>query len=220
MNGWGEFTGAFAVFMLSHMIPVRPPVRPWLVAKLGLVGYILAYSVLSILILVWLIAAAARAPYVPLLPDWSVLRFVPLIVMPVVCWLAVAGLATPNPLSFGGLGKGDFAPDSPGILGFSRHPLPLALILWALAHLVANGDLAHVILFGVFAVFATVSMPMIDRRKKRMKGDDAWLAAARNTSWFNPGGIRIKPWEVLVAAGAYATLLTLHASVIGVAPWP
>jgi uncharacterized membrane protein len=220
MTGWGEFGAAFACFLLSHMIPVRPPVRPWLVARLRLTGYILAYSVLSIGILIWLFGAAARAPYVAVLPDWPVLRIVPLATMPVVCWLVVAGMASTNPLSFGGLGKGEFDASSPGILRFSRHPLPLALILWALAHLLANGDLAHVILFGVFALFAAASLPMIDRRKSRALGDSNWRNLAHNTSWFRPSEIRVKLRDFIFAAIAYAALLMLHPSIIGVAPWP
>ena len=92
MTGWLEFIAALAVFMLSHMIPVRPPVRPWLIARLGVRGYFAAYSVLSIAVLVWLIVAAARAPFIPVIPYHPVLLWVPLLAMPLACWLGVAGL--------------------------------------------------------------------------------------------------------------------------------
>ncbi|MGI3213458.1 NnrU family protein, partial [Roseovarius tibetensis] len=60
--GWVEFAAAYTVFFLSHAIPVRPPVRPWLQARLGRAGFTAAYSALSLAVLAWLIAAAARAP--------------------------------------------------------------------------------------------------------------------------------------------------------------
>ena len=68
MQGWGAFIAALAVFFLSHAIPVRPRVRARLVSVLGERGYLAGYSVLSILVLGWVIVAAGRAPYVGVLP--------------------------------------------------------------------------------------------------------------------------------------------------------
>ena len=223
MAGWWEFIAALAVFFASHAIPVRPPVKPWLVARLGPRGYLLAYSVLSIAILAWLIGAAARAPHVGILPPWPVLRWVPLVVMLPVSALVVGGVWRQNPLSFGGLGPIRFDPDAPGLLAVSRHPLLLALLLWALAHLLANGDLAHVILFGLFAGFAAMGMALIDRRMKRQLGAAAWERLARNTARLSLagfGGPRRDAWPVLAALALYVGLIVLHLPVIGVSPLP
>ncbi len=38
-----------------------------------------------------------------------------------------------------------------------HHPMVLAVKLWALAHLLSNGNLAHVLLFGTFLVWAALS---------------------------------------------------------------
>ena len=38
-----------------------------------------------------------------------------------------------------------------------HHPMVLGVILWALAYLLANGNLAHVLLFGSFGVWAALS---------------------------------------------------------------
>jgi len=222
MNGWFEFSCALLLFLLSHVFPVRPPVRPWLVRHLGLRGYYLGYSLVSVILLVWLIVAAGRAPYVEVIPPWDVLRWGPLIVMPLVCLLAVMGLSMANPLSFGGMGKGPFDPARPGVLVFTRHPLLLAILLWALAHMLANGDLAHVILFGLFVLFPALSMGLIDRRKQRKSGAD-WKIMAQNTahfSWRGLWGLRpgIRNW--LGAVVLFAVLLLLHAPVIGVSPLP
>jgi len=38
-----------------------------------------------------------------------------------------------------------------------HHPMVLGVMLWSLAHLLANGNLAHVLLFGSFGVWAALS---------------------------------------------------------------
>lgn len=223
MSGWAEFAAALAAFLLSHALPVRPPLRPWLVARLGLRGYMAGYSLLSLALLAWLIGAAARAPYLPLLPPLQALRWVPLVVMVPVCLLVPAGLMIRNPLSFGGIGRRRFDPDRPGILALTRHPLLLALMLWAAAHLLANGDLVHVILFGLFAGFAAAGMGLIDRRNQRLMGRATWHGLARNTALVSLRGLarlRPAPLPVVAAAGLYGALLALHLPVIGVSPWP
>jgi uncharacterized membrane protein len=48
-----------------------------------------------------------------------------------------------------------FAAYLPGrIQSAAKHPMLLAVILWAAAHLIANGNLADVVLFGSFLVWA------------------------------------------------------------------
>ncbi|MGI9367260.1 MAG: NnrU family protein [Ruegeria sp.] len=221
MTGWGEFVAALIVFLLSHSIPVRPPVRPWLISKLGRSGYFAAYSAFSLAILVWLIIAAANAPYVEVIPPFGPLRWIPILMMPIVCWLAVAGMSVQNPFSFGGLGSTAFDPDQPGVLRTTRHPILAALLLWAVAHLMANGSLAHVILFGLFAVFAWLGMGLLDRRKQRELGAD-WARLTQNTarlSLLTPDPWP-RPWVWLTAIAAYLVLLHLHTPVIGLSPLP
>lgn len=220
MSDWAEFAAALGVFLISHMVPVRPPVRPWLVRHLGLRAYLTGYSLVSLALLVWLFAAVARAPFVAVLPP---LIWVPLVVMPLVCALIVAGLSAANPLSFGGMGRGPYDPERPGMLAVTRHPLLLAVTLWALAHLLANGDLAHVILFGLFAAFAWLGMAGIDARRRRTMGVDEWQRLAGNTSRLSLRALRhVRPrvWQVAATAALYGALLVLHGPVIGVSPLP
>ncbi|NOD61921.1 MULTISPECIES: NnrU family protein [unclassified Ruegeria] len=221
MTGWVLFLAALVTFLLSHAIPVRPTVRGWLIGTLGHRGYFAGYSILSLAVLAWLIIAAANAPYVEVIPPFPVLRWVPVLIMPVVCWLALAGLAIQNPFSFGGLGNRTFDPEKPGILRTTRHPVLAALMMWALAHLLANGSLSHVILFGLFAGFAAMGMALIDRRKHSEMGME-WIRLSRNTARFSLRAPRPwpRPWVWLSALAAYAVLLHLHAPVIGLSPLP
>jgi uncharacterized membrane protein len=201
---------------------VRPPLKPWLQARLGASGFTLAYSALSLAVLAWLIAAAGRAPHVTLW-DWAPWQVhVPLIVMGPVCVILALSIGRPNPFSFGGAHNDLFDPARPGIVRWSRHPLLAALALWAAAHILPNGDLAHVILFGTFAAFAVLGGRLIDRRKRREMGAD-WqrlhlvVEGTPLLSWRWSGDI---PARLVAAAFLYATLLWVHPVLFGVSPLP
>ncbi len=222
MMGWASFVAAFAAFFLSHSIPLRPSVKPRLVAVLGRRGFTLGYSVLSLGVLTWLIVAAANAPYVALWQRAAWQNWVPLVAMGAVCVLVCLAAGRPNPLSFGGAGNDRFDPEHPGILRWTRHPLLVAAALWAGAHLVPNGDLAHVILFGVFAFFAILGMRIVDRRKRREMGGAQWQAVRQRIA-STPMLPRLAPWaglRLLLAIVLYAALLGLHPVVLGVSPLP
>ncbi len=174
LGGWGGFAAAYAAFLLTHAIPVRPPVRPWLVARLGHAGFGLAYSALSLAVLAWLLLAARAAPFVPLWSPPPGAAHVTLLAMALACLALAFAAFRPNPLSFAGWRNARFDPKAPGITGWLRHPVLAALALWAGGHLVPNGDLAHVLMFGGFAGFALLGMAMIDRRRRREMGSEAW----------------------------------------------
>ncbi len=223
---WGEFALAFTVFFATHSVPVRPPVRPWLVARLGPAGFGIAYSALSLGVLAWLIGAAGRAPYLPFWPWAPWQNHVVLAVMLPVCLILALAIARPNPFSFGGAGNDRFDPARPGIVRLTRHPLLLALALWSGAHLVANGDLAHLLLFATFAGFALIGMLLVDRRRQREMGPD-WQrlqAAMRDRSPRGPvpGPVPDPDTALRLALGAalYAGLIWLHPLLFGVSPLP
>lgn len=220
--GWIEFIAAYAVFFLSHSIPVRPPLRPWLQARLGPTGFTLAYSVLSLAVLAWLIGAAGRAPHVTLW-DWAPWQVhVPLMLMGPVCLILALAVGRPNPFSFGGARNDLFDPAWPGIVRWSRHPLLAALALWAAAHVVPNGDLAHVILFGSFAAFALLGGRLIDRRTRREMGAE-WqrlrraVASAPLLPRQSSGGTLAR---LLAGVALYAALIRVHPVLFGVSPLP
>lgn len=217
MQGWGGFIVAFAAFFASHAIPVRPAVKSRIVAVIGARGFSLVYSALSVAVLGWIIAAAAHAPYLKLWPRAAWQTWVPLLAMVPASVIVALALGRPNPLSFGGARNADFDPNHPGIVGWMRHPLLWAIGLWAAAHMVPNGDLAHVILFGTFVGFSALGMVMIDRRKRRQMGAD-WsrLTQTARRVEITPGGLG----RVALGLGLYGLLIWLHGPVIGISPLP
>lgn len=50
-----------------------------------------------------------------------------------------------------------------------HHPMVLAVKVWALAHLLVNGNLAHVVLFGAFLVWAICDFSAARRRDRAGK---------------------------------------------------
>ncbi|MDX6751890.1 NnrU family protein [Geminicoccaceae bacterium 1502E] len=206
---------ALGSFMLAHVIPPLPPVRARLLAALGRRGYLLAYSLLSTALLVWVLVAAARAPHLPLWTprEWHYL--VPVLVMPVALWLTVAGLVQRNPLS---LTLRASPPEAaPGaIIRVTRHPVLWGLLLWALAHIPPNGDLVSLVLFGFMAGLAAIGIAMLDRRLRRRLGEERWRTLARGAAADGPAYL-LPP--ALAALGLYAWfLLQGHALFIGVDP--
>ncbi|MDX1780440.1 MAG: NnrU family protein [Thalassovita sp.] len=221
--GWLEYVIAFAAFFLSHSLPTRPATKSRIVAAIGPRGFAIAYSILSLTVLYWLLMAAGRAPAL-ILWDWARWQNqVPLIAMTIVCILLALTIARPNPFSFGGAQNDRFSVDHPGLIRWTRHPILAALAIWAVAHILPNGDLAHVILFGTFAGFALLGMRIIDRRKRREMGAE-WTRfrdALRSSPLFHsPVSLPGLSVRVILGILAYAALLQLHPLVFGVAPYP
>ncbi|WP_240910514.1 NnrU family protein [Pontivivens nitratireducens] len=218
---WLEFAAAWVAFFVTHSLPVRPPLRPWLQDRLGRRGFTFAYSGLSLAVLVWLIGAAGRTPFVPLW-DWAPWQaHVPMVVMLLACVILALAIGRPNPFSFGGAHNDRFDPARAGIVRVTRHPLLLAVSLWALAHLVPNGDLAHVILFGVFAIFAAFGGRLVDRRRKREMGAEWQRLRSQVTS--SARNMRPESWiamivRVAIGVALYFGLIWIHPWLLGVSP--
>lgn len=230
LTGWNELILAFVLFFASHVIPVRPIIREWLIRHIGKGLYLSIYATLSILLFCWLIVAADRAPYLSIwqFSPWQM--WVPNVAMPFACLLLAFGIAAPNPLSIAPYKEEAFDADHPGVAGVTRHPLLWAAALWAMAHTVPNGDLAHILLFGLFGAFSLLGMLAVDARKQRILGAAKWRRLSHSTSLipftalasgrWRPSFHEINYFRLAAAICLYATLLTLHEPVIGVSPFP
>lgn len=217
--GWFEYILSAAAFLATHSIPLRPALRQPIEARIGKRVFLALYSALSIAALAWLIVAAGRAPYVEIWAwaPWQL--WVPQIGMALVCWIAALAIGRPNPFSFGGARNAEFDPATPGIVGWMRHPLLVAMAIWAGAHVVPNGDFAHVLMFGAFALFALLGVVMIDRRHKRIMGA-AWTALRAETKCCpRPQITRNGLMRTAVAALTYGLLVWAHPLLFGVYPF-
>lgn len=225
MSGWLPLIATFALFLAAHAIPMRPGVRGPLVATLGRGGYLALYSLLSAGLIYALILSVNAAPVIPIWGPALWQRWLVNLVMPVAVLLTTFGVGAPNPFGLGGRGAG-FDPAHPGIAGVTRHPLMWAFALWSGAHLVANGDLAHVLFFGALLVFAVIGLAAGEARARRSPGFARNAArtslipgAALLTGRWRPRGFP-SPLRLGIAVAAWLLLLWLHPPVIGVSPLP
>ena len=113
-------------------------------------------------------------------------------------------------------------------LPISRHPFLTGVALWALLHLVGNGDLASFVFFACFAIVAVFGTTSIDAKRRRLMGEAAWIPFATRTSIIPFAAIvagrnqfslvEIGVWRTLGGVLAYGLLLVAHAPLFGVPP--
>lgn len=129
-----------AIFFGVHLVPSFVSFRLKVISKLGLAKYKGVYSITALIGLVLIIYGKSVAEYKPIWepPIWN--RTIVLPVMLLVFYLFAATDMKSN------------------IKRFIRHPMLLGGLLWSSVHLLANGDLASIMLFGFFAVFSLVGM--------------------------------------------------------------
>jgi len=223
-----EFLGAVTVFLVAHLVPPMPSVRNRLVSWLGRGAYVAVYSLLSLGLLVWIILAARRAPYLALWypAPWQAL--VPIAVMPLAGWLLLAGLMEHNPLSISMRVSATVEGVGPAT-AVTRHPVLWASLLWALSYIPPNGDLVSIILFGGMMALSLVGLFLVDRRVRRRFGEERWNQLAAQTSMvplvaLYTGRARIRPShrDIIIAITAmtlYVWFLMIgHAALIGPDP--
>ncbi|MBB5577586.1 MULTISPECIES: NnrU family protein [Rhizobium] len=172
-----SFVSAFAFFLLLHSIPAIPVVRSSIVSRIGRPTYFVGYSAASVAALIWLFSAALALDYIPLwdLRPWH--AAVTFVLAPLGGFLVIAGLLSANPLSIA-IRQSD---DVGAVVGITRHPVLWGFAIWASGHIVANGDLRSLLLFGGFALFSLGSIAITEKRARRRLGD-RWKTLSKGTS--------------------------------------
>ena len=218
----GSLLAASAFFLFIHFGVSGTRWRDALVARMGDGPYRGAFSLASILGLLWMTRAYAHAPTIALWDRPLGLRPTVLVVVFVATLFVAIGLATPNPTSVGMEGKlGQGSAAVRGITRITRHPFLWGVALWALAHLVMNGDVASLILFGSLLLLALVGTALIDAKRRRRFGQQwqvfagstsnvpfAAIAAGRNQ--LAPALREIGLLRLLTGVAVYAVLFVLH----------
>ncbi|GJD45542.1 hypothetical protein AFCDBAGC_3416 [Methylobacterium cerastii] len=98
----------------------------------------------------------------------------------------------------------------------AKHPMLLAVKIWATAHLLANGDLGSILLFGSFLAWAVVARISAKRRALT-----AGQVVAQHGGAAAPAGWRNDAIAVVVGVVAWFVFgKYLHPLLIGVYAWP
>ena len=161
MNPTAALVIATAAFLATHFVS-STPLRAKLVVAMGEWPYRGLYSLVAFLTLGWMIWAYASAPREQLWIGYKNLTFV---VMPLAFILIACGYWR-NPTMVGADALLRSEDPARGMIRITRHPIMWGIILWAVAHILARGDLKGLIFFGGLLLLAVVGTLSMDARKK------------------------------------------------------
>jgi uncharacterized membrane protein len=179
------------IFLGVHSVSIVAPAwRDAQLARLGELPWKGLYTVVSLIgfaLLVYGYGLARQSPVVLYTPPTWTRHLALLLLLPVFPLFLAAYL--------------------PGrIKAAAKHPMLLATKLWAVAHLIANGTLADVLLFGGFLAWAVADRISVKRRPPRAVPGAP--ASPVNDLIAVAGGLALYAWF----------LFGLHAWLIGVRP--
>ena len=137
------------LFFAVHLLPTVPDARGALVSRLGANGYKAAFSLVSLAGFAMIVLGKGDAPFVAVWTPPAGMRHATMALMLPVFVLLLAAYVPCN------------------IRRFVRHPMLLAVKIWATAHLLANGDLASMLLFGGFLAWAVYDRVSVKKRDDR-----------------------------------------------------
>lgn len=199
-GGEKETTMALLIFGLIlflgvHSVPIATGLRQQLVSTMGEVPFKAVFSVISLagLVLVVMGYSQLRASEANVVlwdpPTW--MSHISLLLM-ILAMIALVAAYVPS-----------------NIRNVLKHPMLVAIKIWALAHLLANGDLASLLLFGTFLAWAVVDRISVKRRE------------ALGPLGAREGSLAGDAIVVVVGLAAYAALaFYAHEWLFGVPPLP
>jgi uncharacterized membrane protein len=137
------------LFLGAHSLPMATGLHGRLVAALGegpVKGLVSLASLAGVVLIVWGFGRYRSAGMIPVWDPPTALRHLTVLLMlPAMICLAASG--------------------SPGrIRQAVKHPQLTAAKIWAFAHLLANGDLGSMVLFGAFLAWAVADRISVKRR--------------------------------------------------------
>jgi len=170
-------------FFAIHGLVSATGLRGLLVERLGENAYRGLFSLASAGGLAWLIMAYGHgdAGYISLWAELPGVRWLTIALMLPLLVMGIAGLTMKNPTAMGQESALADAEPARGILRVTRHPFLCAVAGWGVLHVLVNGDLASLVLFGMLVALAINGMASIDRKRARGAGD-AWARFAARTS--------------------------------------
>lgn len=178
------------LFLGAHTFTTMRGARAAVVARVGEGGYKGLYSLVSAAGLVLIVIGFGSYRSAGYIQVWNPPRALFQPIALVLLWFAFVALVAV------------YAPPS-RIKAILRHPMLAGVKAWALSHLLVNGDLGSMLLFGGLLIWAVYDRIALKRRGDPGAGPAAWS----------------KNDVIVVAIGsvAYALVFWLHDSLIGVA---
>lgn len=223
---------AAAFFLAIHLVVAGTALRAAIVGVISERAWLASFSILSLVGIAWLAmsyneAATGPNPLYWAPPIWA-MHLSPIVIL-IAALFVVIGVTTPNPTS---VGTEELAKDPEtvkGMLRITRHPFLWGVAIWALWHILINGDQASVIFFGTFALLAVLGTFSIDDKRRKKLGD-IWTGFASRTSNLPFAAIvagrnqlkigELGWWRILLALVIFGAALYGHLWAFGVSPVP
>ncbi|MDP2621039.1 MAG: NnrU family protein [Hyphomicrobiales bacterium] len=180
------------VFLGIHSLPMAPDLRARVRELLGENGYRALVGVVSLVglaLIVWGYGLAREAPVVVWSPPLWTQHVTALLVL--IAFVLIAAAYIPG-----------------RIREKARHPMLAGVKVWAFAHLISNGTLADIVLFGAILAWAVVDRISLKRRE------------AAGLVTVTGGPARNDLVAIVVGVVAFVVFaLWLHEWLIGVSPF-
>lgn len=229
----GNLIAAASIFAVLHLLVAGTKLRDRIVAVVGEGPYLGLFSLATFAAIGWLawayshaFSSSANAGYwtTPAWLKWTCGGLVLLAMLAM-----IVGLTTPNPTAVQQEKLLDTDEPARGALRITRHPFLWGVALWSVAHLLANGDRASLVLFSTFLIVAVAGTTSIDHKRRRRYGG-SWDAFARRTSNLPFAAIvsgrnelrigEIGAWRIALALAVYAGVVLAHPWLFDAAPLP
>ncbi len=222
--------GSACFFLAIHLLVSGTAIRRWIVDRVGEGPFRGLFSLASLGALVAMGVGFSRADSREELYDLGTWAMLATPVSFVAFQFLVMAFLFPNPASAGGEAylDGDKPAAAVGIQRVTRHPFLWGMSLWSAAHLVANGAVRDLVLFGTLLVTALLGTLAIDAKRNRAVGEP-WRVYVRMTSNVPFAAIatgrnrlvlgEIGWWRPLVPALIFLAFYASHGTLFG-APLP
>lgn len=172
------------LFLGIHLIPTAPALRTRMAGSMGEIPYKILFSLVSLATFVMIVSGKGSAPFVEIYPPPSWGRHLNMLLNLFAFIMLVAAYVPCN------------------MRRRLKHPMLVAIKLWALGHLFANGDLASVLLFGGFLAFAVYDRISVKRR--------GVVTDTKTRSWM------LDVLVVVIGVSLYAVVVLNHQALFGV----
>lgn len=185
--GW--LAAGIAIWCVVHLFPSALPVRRRALSERLGNGYRGLFALLILIALVTIVTGWRNAvPTAVYTPPLAGSRIVPVLMLAAFI-LFIAARAPTN------------------IKRFLRHPQLTSVIVWSVAHLLANGDSRSLALFGGLGLWALLEIVLINRR------EGAWQKPA-------PVPLKADAITAVVGIAAFTIILYFHTWLFGVSAVP
>jgi uncharacterized membrane protein len=175
---------ACAFFLCIHLMISGTVLKEQIISGIGKIAYYALFSLFSIAGLAWICFAYAFAVNDPLNAHlWDAPLFLKIIALVgnfIAIQLIVVGVLSPSPTNLLAL-RGLPEKSVYGVIRITRHPILAGIGVWAVMHMLCDGNVASWVFFGSILGLCALGANNIDRKRTAVQGE-AYTSIKKRTS--------------------------------------